>query len=180
MYKKIFKKWVLYVLCLTMSAGTIYVVARQVVRLGGNSPQIQISEDVANNLNLGINIDSYIAHGIVDISKSLDTFVVVYNNDNANIFSSGNLHGQPIVVPDGVLNYAKENGQNRVTWQPEKGVRIATVVTRYNNGTVLVGRSLREIEKNIDMVRKLVGLGYILGLVSTLGWLVIIKKKKQD
>lgn len=177
---KILKKWVLYVLCLTMSAGTIYVVAQQMLRLGGNSPQIQISEDVANNLNAGINIDSYIAHGIVDISRSLDTFLVVYNNDNTNTYSSGNLNGQPIVVPEGVLNYAKENGQNRVTWQPEKGVRIAIVVTKYNNGTVLVGRSLREVEKNIDMVGKLVGLSYILGLATTLGWLLIIKKKKQD
>jgi hypothetical protein len=35
----------------------------------------------------------------------------------------------------GALDYARQNGQNRVTWQPEAGVRMATVVVPYNSGS---------------------------------------------
>jgi hypothetical protein len=65
------------------------------------------------------------------------------------------LNGQSPHLPDGVLDYVRRHGEDRITWQPEPGVRIATVVTRYSSarsGFVLVGRSMREVEKRIDQI----------------------------
>jgi hypothetical protein len=37
-----------------------------------------------------------------------------------------------------------------VTWQPRPGVRIASVTVPWHGGTVLAGRSLREVERQED------------------------------
>ncbi|KKP56005.1 MAG: hypothetical protein UR49_C0022G0010 [candidate division WS6 bacterium GW2011_GWF2_33_92] len=176
---KILRKWIPYVICLTMTAGTLFVVLQQSLRLEGDNPQTQMAEDIAYNLDNGLLISQYITHDNIDISRSLDTFVIIYGNDNNKISSNANIHGQEPMIPVGVLEYAKENGQNKVTWQPETGVRIATVVNKYNNGTVLVGRSLREIEDRVEYIGILIGLSYGLGLLSTFTWLYIIEKKRN-
>jgi hypothetical protein len=52
--------------------------------------------------------------------------------------------------PDGVLEIARRQGANVVTWQPRPGVRIAAVFHDVNDGSgrvVLAGRSLREVEE---------------------------------
>jgi len=65
------------------------------------------------------------------------------------------------VYPTGVMDYVRKNGQDRVTWQPEVGIRMATVVVPYNNGFVLAGRSLTEIEKRASQVESLSGLAML-------------------
>ncbi len=48
-----------------------------------------------------------------------------------------------------------------MTWQPERRVRIATVVVRYEgreSGFVLAGRSLREVEERVRRIGTLTGL----------------------
>jgi hypothetical protein len=70
--------------------------------------------------------------------------------------------------PPGILDYTRQNGEDRVTLQPESGVRIAAVVVRYNNGFVLAGRSLREVEKRESQVEQLSGLAMLTIWVTTL------------
>ena len=45
---------------------------------------------------------------------------------------------------------------NVVTWQPREGVRVATVTARWGGGTVMAGRSLREVERREDQALLLV------------------------
>jgi hypothetical protein len=61
----------------------------------------------------------------------------------------------------GVLDYVRKNGQDRVTWQPAPGVRMATVVVPYKNGFVMAGRSLTEVEKRESQVESLCGLAML-------------------
>ena len=47
-----------------------------------------------------------------------------------------------------------------VTWQPREGIRIASVTVRWSGGTVLAGRSLREVERLEDQALLLVAAGW--------------------
>jgi hypothetical protein len=65
------------------------------------------------------------------------------------------------------MSYSKD----RITWQPQSGVRSAIVVTQFkgpNPGFILAGRSLREVEIREDDIMHLIFLGWIAILLVTL------------
>jgi len=159
-------------------SGLIFVSGQQIYRQSANDPQIQISEDIANYLSQGKDVAAVMPKSEVDISKSLVWFMMVFNDNGELVAGNAKLDGQTPVVPKGVLEHAKQNGQNRVTWEPREGVRIASVVTSYNGGSVLIGRSLRETENRVNMLHKKVLMIWILTLAATYGasWLLLSKK----
>jgi hypothetical protein len=57
------------------------------------------------------------------------------------------LDGKTPLPPLGVLDSVRRSGEDRITWQPAPGVRQAIVVTRFQHGFVLAGRSLRLVEQ---------------------------------
>jgi uncharacterized protein YacL len=59
-------------------------------------------------------------------------------------------------------------GENRITWQPREGVRIAAVIVSYQNGFVLAGRNLREVEIRETQVTQFAGLAWILAIIASL------------
>ncbi len=139
--------WLLAALVVvTTIFGTIYLVAQQMLRSNANDPQIQMAEDIAVQLSDGANAAVFGAVK-VDIAASLSPFVMIYDANGQLIASGAQLYGQNPVLPPGVLASTKSGHQNRLTWQPAPGVRIASVVSTYNHGYVLAGRSLREVEK---------------------------------
>ena len=89
----------------------------------------------------------------IDVASSLAPFVMVFDDAGNVLASSGLLNGQNPPLPPGVLDFTRSHGEDRVTWTPEAGVRIAAVVVRSEGskpGFVLAGRSLREAEKRVD------------------------------
>jgi len=150
---------------LTIVFGTIYAAVQQDIRQSANDPQIQIAEDVAHLLNTGANPLAMVPPQKMDMSQGLDPFLVIYDASGTPIASSALLNNTIPVPPHGVFDYAKKYGEDRITWQPEPGVRIATVIVPYNNGFVLAGRSLREVEKREDNIEHLAGLGWLASIV---------------
>jgi len=150
---KVIINWLPFGITVTLTAFLVYGAVQQSYRSNANDPQIQISEDLAGRLSEGADPSALLA-GVtnIDISKSLAPFAVIFDNAGNIVASSGNLHGNKMPSPPpGVLENAKTNGQNRLTWQPEPKVRVAIVVTYFKigtdtNGFILAGRSLREIE----------------------------------
>jgi hypothetical protein len=91
---------------------------------------------------------------------------------------SGELHGLPPILPSGVLEYVNQHGEDRITWEPELGVRLATVIVKVegsNPGFVLAARSLREVEIREDQVLTLAVLGMAATLIASLVVVVILK-----
>ncbi len=132
----------------------VYTAVQKNFRSAANDPQIQIAEDLASLIEKGSQSRIDLSQK-VDISKSLAPFVIIYDANGKELASNAELNGTSPKVPSGVLNYAKLNGENRVTWQPADGVRIASVIKSFNgnqSGFVVVGRSLREVEKRIDQL----------------------------
>jgi hypothetical protein len=178
---KIIKKWLPLAIATAGLCALVYLTVQQSLRMGANDPQIQMAEDAASSLNAGASVESVVPSAKVEIADSLAPFVIVFDDSGKVLASSATLHGVVPAYPAGVLDYVRQKGQDRVTWQPKVGVRMATVVVPYNNGFVMAGRSLTEIEKRESQVESLSGLA-ILGIwaatliVIALGELVGRKK----
>lgn len=164
---------------ITAFCGLIFFTLGQNYRLSANDPQIQISEYTANMLSQGGDVKTIMPPEQADLSRSLATFVIAYDKDGNPTASSAKLDGQVPVLPKGVLDAALINGQNRVTWQPKEGVRIAAVVTRFEGGYVLAGRSLREVDARIKILAKhaISAWVVIIGITFLGTWLLIPKEK---
>jgi len=172
MFKKL-QFWILFAFIITSLCGLMYLADQQILRMGANDPQIQMSEDIAQNLSARADSNPFLASQAVDIAKSLSPFIIVYKNNKIDaIASNATLDGKIPQLPEGVLAATKEKGQSRFTWQPKPGVRIATVITPYSNkqssGFVLVGRSLREVEIREDNLLTQVGLAWFAIMVGSL------------
>lgn len=159
----------------------VYGAVQQNFRQEANDPQIQISEDMANNLKDEARIPTFASSK--DISVTLSPFVMVFDDKKELSTSEAILDSKPPVLPSGVLDFAKKYQQARVTWQPKSNVRIAAVVTYYtgkNSGYVLAGRSLREVEIREDNLQRQVVIAWIFTMVAsfiaTLIFLPTLKK----
>jgi hypothetical protein len=155
---------------ITCLCGLVYLTAQQNYRMSANDPQIQISEDVARALSNGAKPDDIIGARKVDIAKSLAPFVIIYDNTEKMTTSNAALDDKNPELASGVLGFAKSNKQNRLTWQPKEGVRIAAVVTRFDgtsSGFVLAGRNMREVEIREDRLFLHVFAAWLITMAAT-------------
>jgi hypothetical protein len=169
--KNILKYWLPLATVTTLLCGLIYLAVQQSLRWGANDPQIQMAEDAAAAMSVGQTPQSVLPATQVEISTSLASFMVIYNDKGEPLASSGILHGVVPLLPSGVFDYTRHNNEDRVSWQPEPGVRIAAVVVAYGGsqpGFILAGRSLREVEKRESQVEQLTGIAWLVTLVSSL------------
>jgi hypothetical protein len=149
--------------CLT---GMVYLVAQQGLRSGADELPQQLAVDAAAALDAGAEPATVVAGGAwagnpqVDLATSLSPFMVVFDHGTKVLATNAQLDGGDPIPPAGVLAAAASNRPNRVTWQPRPGVRIATVSARWTGGTVLAGRSLREVERREDLMLQLSLLGW--------------------
>ncbi|MGE5518504.1 MAG: hypothetical protein ACM3VS_01170 [Candidatus Dadabacteria bacterium] len=128
----------------------IYTSVQQTYRSNANDPQVQIAGDLKYKLEAGKPIDNYFHSDTIDLERSLLVFIETYDDHGKPLKSSGLLNNQLPVIPAGVLNVAKEKGEDWVTWQPGKQLRFALGVVKVNTPTiayVAVARSLKEVEK---------------------------------
>ncbi len=164
---RVVRTWLPGVVAATILAGLVYAALQQTLRMGANDPQIQMAEDTAAAVGAGTDARGLVPSPTVDVAHSLAPFLIVFDRDGRVVASSAALDGATPPLPAGVLDATRQRGENRLTWQPRPGVRIASVVTAVNGGAdgyVLAGRSLREVESRIDQ----------LGLLVTLAWLALV------
>ena len=169
--KNIFRYWLPLAAVITLLSGLIYLAVQQSLRWGANDPQIQMAEDAAVALTAGGTPESVLTSAQVEISSSLSPFMVVYNAAGEPVVSSALLHGATPALPSGIFDYTRQKGEDRVTWQPEAGVRIAAVVVAYGGsqpGFVLTGRSLREVEIRESQVEQITGIAWVVSLAVLL------------
>src|SRR3569623_348959 len=165
-----FVVWVEAAVAVSGIALTLEEVVKQNYRNGANDPQIEIAEDSALRLQNGAAILDQVPAEKVDASDSLKEFVVIYDTEGNPIAGNGYLSDKILSVPKGVFDAARASGENRLTLEPQTGVRIAAVIKpfvgREANGYVLSGRNLREVEKREDDLVKLVALGWAATLLA--------------
>ncbi len=163
--------WIPLAIVTTMLAGLIYVAVQQDMRTGANDPQVQIAEDVSAALTAGEDPTRLSPSIATDISQSLAPFIIVFDDSGKMLFSTAELHGTSPTPPPGVFAYTKTHGEERLSWQPEPSVRIATVIMHYggtNPGFVLAGRSLQEVEKREAALTLQIMVGWVATLLISL------------
>ena len=169
----VFSKWLPFAVVVTAFCLLGYVTVQQSLRQGANDPQIQMAEDAAAALKRGSGNESVLPKTPVEMSTSLAPFLVLFNNSGKPTASSGLLFGAMPDYPKGALDAARQSGENRVTWQPSPGVRIASVVVPYDNGFVMAGRSLREVEKRESQTQMFAVTIWLLTLVAVFVVIVV-------
>lgn len=170
-FLKILRVWLPIAVITAAFCGLAYLTVQQSLRQGANDPQIQMAEDAASALAQGWNAEALVPLSTVDIARSLAPFMIIYDDAGNVLASSAVLHVVTPDLPAGVLDYTRAYGEDRVTWQPEEGVRIAAVVIRYEgtqSGFVLAGRSLREVEAREAQTQQLAGLALVVTLAASL------------
>lgn len=177
MLKK-FRLYLIFAFCLTVVFAAIYAVVQYDIRSSANDPQIEIAENLTNGLNEGKKPQSLVSKENLDISKSLSTFAIIYDQSGSPIASSATLDGNIPTPPKGVFDYTATHKEDRITWQPRKDVRFAIVVRAFSgkesNGYLLVGRSLREIELRETRLEYMLGAGWILSMIASLVAIILI------
>ncbi len=169
MFRRIFLRWLPLAGLASALTLLIYLAVQQTGRQIANDPQIQIAREVKAALSSGQPITSVIPLGQIDLATSVSPFITAVSDDGTVVASSARLHGQLRSVPKGVLNNVRGGGEERVTWQPEPGVRLATVVTKNpgsSGGFIVVGRSLLETEDRIGRISSVLVVGWAATLVG--------------
>ncbi len=164
-------QWLPFVCISTIMALLVYAAVQQNYRQNANDPQIEVAEEAAALLATGQSPQMFGSNTPTDISQSLSPFIIIYDDAGKAVSGTGTLNGAVPTLPQGVLSAAKAKGEDRFTWQLAPGVRIAAVVAHYNAaspGYVLVGRSLREVEKRESALSFYVLAGWLAMLVLTL------------
>lgn len=165
--RNIIRIWLPFAVVISAFCFLVYTTVQQALRQGFNDPQIQMAEDTAFALNNGSAFDSVIPSSKVEMARSLALFVAVYDVNGNPVVGSGLLNGQLPDYPKGALDSAKQNGENRVTWQPNAAVRVASVVVPYTKGFVMAGRNMREVEQRESQTEMFAGLTWLLALIAT-------------
>jgi hypothetical protein len=147
----------------------VYVVEQQTWRTSANDPQIQLARDAAAALAAGRPVETLVAHDAVDMERSLAPFLIVFDANGKIVASSGTLRGHVPVIPAGVFAWVRQHGEDRISWQPIGGVRIASVIVSYSGsreGFVLAGRSMTETENRISQFGNLIALAWAATLIG--------------
>ena len=156
---------------------TVYTVSQQAYRMSANDPQIQLAEDTVNQLNNGLLPKSLAMPQKIDLEKSIAPFIIIYDIAGQPLVSSASLNSQTPILPQGVFDYVKKYGEDRLTWQPASTVREAIVVKSFNAGFVLAGRSLLEVEKRESQLTYMVGLAWLSSLIVLVCTGILLRPK---
>lgn len=173
----ILKIWIPLAVGLILISGLVYVSVQQNYRQSLNDPQIQMAEDAAAALANGEQPQALIPQLKVDMAKSLAPYLIIFDEKGQPVASSVQLDGKTPVVPAGVFDYTKNKGEDRISWEPRKGVRSAAVIVYHNgvsSGFVLAGRSMREVEIREDALSQMTAIVLIISLLATLVVTVIL------
>ena len=154
------------------------VIPQQVLRLGANDPQVEITGNLKASLEHGADPSSLVAKEPVDMSESLSPFTIAFDEQGNILASSARLNSASPTPPAGVFTFVRQHGEERFSWQPQRGVRIAAVMRHVSTGGfILAGRNMREVQAREDLATTQAGLIW-LGMLAIIavgtflfGWL---------
>jgi hypothetical protein len=137
------------------------------MRSAADQPQIQMAQNYASEIALLSNPSSNLfpgrpatylpARGHLDLSTSLEPFVILFDAEGHPTFSNGYINDAIPTPPTGVFTYLRTHPTDKFTWQPQPGLRIAAVAQRIDGthpGFVLVGRSLTLVQQQENQLRR--------------------------
>ncbi|XAS66503.1 hypothetical protein V3C33_13500 [Micrococcaceae bacterium Sec5.7] len=132
-------RWLAVVAVLTLVCGAVYVTLQQ---LGRQSANDRPGELVA----FALQHPDVLPGPHLDLAQDGPPFVNVYAADGTPLSGTGFLNGRLARLPRGVLDEARTNGMDTVTWQPQEGVRYAVTARSAEDRVIVAGQSLKATE----------------------------------
>ncbi|MFO0704634.1 MAG: hypothetical protein U0517_01485 [Candidatus Andersenbacteria bacterium] len=180
-----FLAWIPLGLAIILVTGLLYATVQQVYRRSADDPQVQIVQELARDLAAGQDPTALDAGKKLDLTETSAPFVILYDKDGKVMASTVTLNNNPAIVPSGALHETDNGQQNRITWQPQDGVREALVIEHYKTqdgkaeGYIVVGRSLKEIEAREADLMTMLALGLGVTLITTLVASLLVGKLQK-
>lgn len=157
----------------------VYATVQQNFRSSANDPQLQIARDMSESLKDNKTSAALMSGDTVDLTKSLAVFKAIFDEKGKALQCTGVLNGGIPSFPQGVFDFTRQHGEDVVTWQPQKGVRIALVVESVHAngiGFVAAGRSLLEVEKREKRHFNMCAIALVICLTILAGHYVLSRK----
>ena len=175
MYKHLYKyrHYLLSAIILTGIFSTMYVLVQQQGRMQANDTPALLATQVAELLDAGLGLQSASPSLKTDLANNPMPFVIIYDTKGKAVGGSGYLDKKLAVAPKSMLQHAKADRNNTVTWQPKSGVRIASVTIKAKDYYVLGGQSLKATEDHASQLLKLTALGYGASLAVLAGYVCL-------
>lgn len=149
-----FRLWLTIVGAATLVLGASYSMIQQSTRLAANDLPIATAQTVRHQLETGSDAKDVIPTIKTDLKNDSTLFVTITDHSTHILASNADLNGKPSLPPQGVFDFTKSNGSDNITWQPQKGVRLATHTETYKNGNdigfIVTGQSLKQAEDRIN------------------------------
>ena len=164
------KRFIPFGVTITLTFCFVYLIVQQELRLGANDEVVLIAEDVSSALGQGTPYAAFTSPRPVNIATSLSPYVIVFDEQKKMQSGSGVLDGAIPRPPSGVFDYVRSHHEERVTWMPKPGLRIALIGKYHagvNPGYVFAGRSLREVEQRIEALSVFALLAWLATIVSS-------------
>ena len=171
---------------LALASGVVllasYVLLQQHERLSADDLPAQIAEDVVTRMRQGVPAQSLVGGAKIDPRESLAPFLIVMDEKGVSKAASFSLGADTPHIPAGVLQQAKKDGEYRVTWEPEPGVRVATAVVYAADAKgeahyfVISGHSLREVERRTALYGELALLGWVAAVAAAAGSSALVER----
>lgn len=126
----------------------VYVVKQQILRRGADDQPEQITVRVCGELAHGADAATVLSGPKQELSSpewlaGTSAFGAVYDADGKALASDATLWGGLPQPPHGIFNVIRDRGLYKVTWQPQRGIRVAlTGQPLPGGGYVLAGQSL--------------------------------------
>ena len=147
---------------------TAYVLIQQSTRLAADDLPLATAQTISHELADGMAAQAAVPPVKTDLKTDSTVFATVVDSSYKVLASSGQLDGAVSLPPTGSFGGLPATGVNRFTWQPEPGVRIATVIVPFSHGStsgfVIAGQSLKQAESRIADY----------GWITLAGWLGIV------
>ena len=160
----------------TIITGLIYGTVQQTYRTGANDPQLQLARDIAQAIKNNKPIEKLLPADTLDLETSSGAFVILYDRNGKPVRSNVFLDNTIPQLAPGVLDFTKKHGENTVTWQPRKGIRMAMVIESVSSpeiAFVAAGRSLKETEERETSLRNMIFCAWILCIGVSAIYLVV-------
>lgn len=167
---------------LTLLGGAASVTMQQMLRRGANQPQLDMVDWYAGEITAGEDPGNVIPPGYVDAERSLQPFVIFYDDQGKPGPGTGYLDQVLPAPPSGVFDFVRKQGKENVTWQPRPGVRLASVIKRVNGkkaGFVLAARSLTLVEEQETLLWRITIGGWITVMLLLLGGASLLNRAQR-
>lgn len=167
------RQWLAIVGAATIIIMASYVFAYQSARSAANELPRIISSAVERQLKSGAAPADTVPPSDTNLRDLSNGFVIITDEKAQILTTSAKLDGKPAMPPTSSFVLAKKHGQNELTWQPTKGLRLATLIKPYENGDVKLfivsGQSLAETEKRLSSFIAVA----ILAWLATIIWVTL-------